>query len=162
VENSQRLFGLAYLAGCGPGGVIGDELIVQVKPLEALSTLLGTYCQRGAWQPIPILNQHNNSREEEMAFIQIIELTTSRLEEANKLFDQWLAETQGKRTAERLILTSDRDRHNTYVEIVEFPSYEDAMRNSNLPETQAISAQIVALCDSEPIFRNLDVIRTEQ
>ena len=33
------------------------------------------------------------------------------------------------------MLTRDRDRPNTYVDIVEFPSYEDAMKNSELPET---------------------------
>jgi hypothetical protein len=94
-----------------------------------------------------------------MAFLQIIELSTSRIGEIQSLFDQWIAETQGKRTAERLVLTSDRDAPNKYVEIVEFPSYEDAMRNSNLPETQTISAKIVALCDSPLTFRNLDVLR---
>src|SRR5918999_5161818 len=61
-----------------------------------------------------------------MAFIQLIEYTTSRIDEANRLFDQWLTETQGKRTTHRIVLTSDRDRPNTYIEIVEFPSYEEA------------------------------------
>jgi quinol monooxygenase YgiN len=101
-------------------------------------------------------------REMTMAFIQLIEYTTSRIDEANRLFDQWLAETQGKRTTQRIVLTSDRDRPNTYIEIVEFPSYEEAMRNSELPETQAISAQLVSLCEAEPIFRNLDVVRDER
>ena len=97
-----------------------------------------------------------------MAFIQIIEFTTSQIEEVDKLFDQWLAETQGKRTARNIVLTSDRDHPNTFVEIVEFPSYEEAMRNSDLPETQALGAQLISLCDSEPTFRNLDVVREEQ
>ncbi|MFQ6028796.1 MAG: hypothetical protein ACE5Q6_15035 [Dehalococcoidia bacterium] len=97
-----------------------------------------------------------------MAFVQIMEFTTSRLDEAQALFDQWMIATQGKRTAERLTLTSDRDAPNTYIEIVEFPSYEEAMRNSSLPETQEISGKLMALCDSEPIFRNLDVLRQEQ
>jgi hypothetical protein len=48
-----------------------------------------------------------------MAFIRLIEYTTSRIDEANRLFDQWLAETQGKRTTHRIVLTSDRDRPNT-------------------------------------------------
>jgi hypothetical protein len=34
-----------------------------------------------------------------MKSIQIIEFTTSRIEELDALFDQWLAQTQGKRTA---------------------------------------------------------------
>ena len=96
-----------------------------------------------------------------MAFLQIIEINTSRLDEFQRLSDQWLEATQGKRTAQRMVLTKDRDASNTYIEIVEFPSYEEAMKNSNLPETQEISAKLFALCDSEPKFRNLDVIRTE-
>jgi hypothetical protein len=96
-----------------------------------------------------------------MSFIQIIEFSTSRIDEANTLFDQWLTATEGKRTTRHIILTSDRDRPNTYVEIVEFPSYEEAMSNSRLPETQVISSQLMALCDSPPIFRNLEVIRQE-
>lgn len=96
-----------------------------------------------------------------MAFIQIIEFTTTRIDEANRLFDQWLTATQGKRSARRITLTTDRDRPNTYLEIVEFPSYEEAMRNSDLPETQSFSDQFRALCDGDPIFRNLDVIRDD-
>ena len=96
-----------------------------------------------------------------MAFIQIMEFTTSRIDELQELMDQWIAATQGKRTAQRLTLTSDRDTPNTYMEIVEFPSYEDAMRNSSLPETQDISGKLMALCDSAPIFRNLDVLRLD-
>ncbi len=36
-----------------------------------------------------------------------------------------------------------------------------AMKNSNLPETQEISAKMMAACDSEPTFRNLDVIQED-
>ena len=97
-----------------------------------------------------------------MAFAQIIEFTTSRINDAEALFDKWMAATAGKRTAQRLMLTSDRDTANTYLEIVEFPSYEEAMQNSNLPETQEIGAELAALCDSGPTFRNLDVRRTLQ
>ena len=96
-----------------------------------------------------------------MAFIQLIEVTTTKLDEFHELFDQWLKATEGKRTAQKMVLTKDRDESDTYIEIVEFPSFEEAMKNSNLPETQDISAKLFALCDSEPKFRNLDVVRTE-
>ncbi len=96
-----------------------------------------------------------------MAFIQIMELTTSNIEEVQKLADEWLEATTGKLTAQKLVLTKDRDSANTYFAIVEFPSYEEAMKNSNLPETQAISAKMMAACDSEPKFRNLDVIQED-
>jgi len=45
---------------------------------------------------------------------------------------------------------------------VEFPSYEEAMRNSNLPETDKIFREMVALCDEMPTFTDLDVVRDEQ
>jgi steroid delta-isomerase-like uncharacterized protein len=48
------------------------------------------------------------------------------------------------------------------VEIVEFPSYEDAMRNSKLPETDKIFQEMVALCDEMPTFTDLDVVRDAQ
>ena len=42
--------------------------------------------------------------------------------------------------------------------IVEFPSYEEAMENSNRPETAAYAEKMMALCEGEVTFRNLDVI----
>ncbi len=58
--------------------------------------------------------------------------------------------------------TKDRGAINTHVQIVEFPSYEQAMANSHLPETSAFAGQLTALCDGPPTFRNLDVLREEQ
>lgn len=96
-----------------------------------------------------------------MAFVQIIEVTTSRLSEIEALMDDWLATTQGRRSAQRSLLTKDRDRANTYVQVVEFPSYEEAMANSNLPETSAFAEQLTKLCDAPPSFKNLDVVRAD-
>ncbi|MFN8184924.1 MAG: hypothetical protein U0R23_10925 [Candidatus Nanopelagicales bacterium] len=97
-----------------------------------------------------------------MAFIQIIEYRTSRIDELGALMDEWLAQTEGKRSAIRITQTQDRERPGTFVQIVEFPSYEVAMANSDLPETGQFAARMAALCDGEPTFRNLDVVRTEQ
>ncbi|MGD0320223.1 MAG: hypothetical protein ABSC00_01250 [Acidimicrobiales bacterium] len=96
-----------------------------------------------------------------MSFIQIIELDTTRSEEVQALSDEWIASTQGKRKARRSTLTADRDRANTYVQIVEFPSYEDAMANSVLPETSKFAQKLGELCDKPPVFRNLDVRRVD-
>ena len=97
-----------------------------------------------------------------MSFIQIIEYKTSRIDELNAALDAWLEKTQAKRAATRGVQTRDRDAADTYVQIVEFPSYEDAIANSNLPETSDFAAQLAALCDGPPTFRNLDVLREEQ
>ena len=94
-----------------------------------------------------------------MSFLQIIEFTTSRAGELDALLDEWLEKTQGKRTATRGVQARDRDRADTYVQIVEFPSYEEAMANSELPETAEVAARLAELCDEPPTFRNLDVAR---
>jgi hypothetical protein len=95
-------------------------------------------------------------------FIQIIEFTTSRANELDAMLDEWLEKTQGKRTATRGVEARDRDRPNTYVQIIEFPSFEDAMANSELPETAEVAARLAELCDGPPTFRNLDVARDMQ
>jgi hypothetical protein len=94
-------------------------------------------------------------------FIQIIEYKTGKIDEVQAAGDDWVAATEGKRTATRGVLTEDRDNPGTYFEIIEFPSYEEAMKNSNLPETQAISERMAALTDGEPTFRNLEVLRDD-
>jgi hypothetical protein len=97
-----------------------------------------------------------------VSFLQIIEFTSSRADELDALLDEWLERTEGKRTATRGVQARDRDRLNTYVQIVEFPSYEEAMANSELPETAEVAARLAELCDGPPTFRNLDVARDMQ
>ncbi|HXW82291.1 MAG TPA: hypothetical protein VEJ84_22530 [Acidimicrobiales bacterium] len=97
-----------------------------------------------------------------MSFIQLVEVVTSRREEIEDLVTQFIEQTEGRRKARRGTLTEDRDRPGTYVQIVEFDSYEDAMANSNLPETTAFAEQLAKLCDQPPTFRNLDVLRVEE
>ncbi|WP_236788919.1 hypothetical protein [Amycolatopsis sp. GM8] len=97
-----------------------------------------------------------------MTFVQIIEYKTSHADEINGIMDRWLSETQGKRTATHAVLMSDRDQPGTYVEFVEFPSYDEAMRNSALPETGKFAQEITNLCSEPPIFHNLEVIRNER
>jgi hypothetical protein len=96
-----------------------------------------------------------------MAFIQVIEITTTHQDEIQALMDEWLARTEGKRSAQRSTLSADRDRPGVYVQIVEFPSYEEAMANSNLPETSEFAERLAKLCDKPPTFRNLDVRRID-
>lgn len=97
-----------------------------------------------------------------MTFVQVIEYKTSRPEQLNEIMDHWLSETQGKRTATHAVLMSDRDQPGTYMELVEFPSYDEAMRNSALPETGKFAKQITNLCSEPPIFHNLEVVRDDK
>ncbi|MEU8341245.1 hypothetical protein SAMN05443665_100616 [Actinomadura meyerae] len=96
-----------------------------------------------------------------MTFVQIIEYETDRQDELDGLFDEWASATEGKRTATHEFHTKDHENPAHFVDIVEFPSYEEAMRNSDLPETRRIAERIQGLCSSGPKFMNLDVVRDE-
>ena len=96
-----------------------------------------------------------------MAFVQVIEMTTTRPDEVEALVSEWRSQTEGRRTARRGTFTKDRDRPDTYVQIVEFASFEDAMANSALPETSVFAERLAELCDGPMGFRNLDVQRVE-
>jgi hypothetical protein len=93
-----------------------------------------------------------------MPFIQLIEYTTSRWDEVQALVMKYYKDTAGKRSADRTTVCADRDTPHRYMDVVEFPSYEAAMENSNLPETAAFAEAMWALCDGPPVFRNLNVV----
>ncbi|MFF5182774.1 ester cyclase [Streptomyces sp. NPDC000345] len=97
-----------------------------------------------------------------MTFVQLIDCKTSRFDEMNRLMDTWVEQTKGKRTATHAVVGKDRSDASHFIEIVEFPSYEEAMRNSNLPETDKVFRDLVALCDEMPTFTDLDVVRDEK
>jgi hypothetical protein len=93
-----------------------------------------------------------------MGFIQIVEMRTSKFADMQKIGDEWEQATAGKHTARRRVLCRDRDDPGRYVNIVFFDSYESAMENSSLPETQALSEKLMGAVDGAPTFVNLDVI----
>ncbi|WP_035847530.1 hypothetical protein [Kitasatospora azatica] len=96
-----------------------------------------------------------------MRFIQIIEFRTSRIEEINAALDSWVAKNADRRIVTRAVQTRDRDAAGVYLHIVEFPSYEEAMENSNRPETAEFAAELAKLCSGPPTFRNLDLVRED-
>jgi len=96
-----------------------------------------------------------------MTFMQIFEVSTAHPDQVLQLVADWAAKTEGRRTVHRSTFAADRDRPGTYIQIVEFPSYEEAMANSNLPETGEFAERLAELCDGPPAFRNLDVRRVE-
>jgi hypothetical protein len=93
-----------------------------------------------------------------VAFVQIIEFQTSRIAEFDAALEEWMAKSEGWRAPSRALHTEDRDRPGTYLQIVEFPSYEKAMENSQRPETAEFAQRLAGLCDGAPTFRNLDVL----
>jgi quinol monooxygenase YgiN len=91
-------------------------------------------------------------------FVQVIEFKTKKIDEIQKLDQEWEAATKGKRTAERVVVCQDRDNPGRYFVIAQFPSYEAAQKNNELPETQEFAQKQMALADGPPTFYNLDVI----
>ncbi|MER5931689.1 ester cyclase [Streptomyces sp. NPDC002054] len=96
-----------------------------------------------------------------MTFVQIIDYKTRRYDDLSDLMDRYVAQSQGKRTVTHSMIGKDLEDGEHYVDVVEFPSYEDAMKNSQLPETDRMFKEMVALCDGMPTFTNLDVVRDE-
>jgi len=99
------------------------------------------------------------------AFLQIIEYRTSKPDEVADLTEEFRAarEAGGDGPApSRATVTEDRDRPGYYLSIVEFESYEAAMKNSQRADTSEYAAKMGKLCDGPPTFYNLDVVkRTE-
>ncbi|MFD3540535.1 ester cyclase [Streptomyces sp. NPDC058662] len=96
-----------------------------------------------------------------MTFVQVIDYETRRFDEVNALIDRYAEQTSGRRTVTHTMIGKDRESETHYLDLVEFPSYEEAMKNSHLPETDRMFQEMVALCEGMPTFMNLDVVRDE-
>lgn len=96
-----------------------------------------------------------------MGFMQIVEFTTNNYDAVREIDEAWVSATEGKRTARRQIVAHDRNRPDRYLAIVFFDSYESAMQNSNLPETQEFSARYGEATTSVA-FHDLDIISDEE
>lgn len=93
-----------------------------------------------------------------MAFIQIMEMETDRGDEITALGRQFDEKVGDRSTVRRTIVTQDRSNPRRHVVIVFFDSYESAMENSNLPETQEFAAAMQEHIDGGVTFSDLEVI----
>ena len=93
-----------------------------------------------------------------MAFMQIIEFRTSDIERARQINDEWWGATEGKRTLRRELLACDHSDPSYCFAVMFFDSYESAMENSDLPETQASAEQYMKISDGPPVFYDLDIL----
>jgi hypothetical protein len=93
-----------------------------------------------------------------MAFLQIMEITTPDYAPVQAIVDEWAKATEGRRTARRTVVARDRSKSDSYFIIVAFDSYEAAMKNSELPETQALAQKMGALVSGSIVFHDADVI----
>lgn len=93
-----------------------------------------------------------------MTFIQMMDYTTSQPDEMERVGEEYERATEGKRTAKRIVRTRYRSDPNRYCDMVFFDSYEAAMENSELPETQAYAKKEQDLADGEITYVNLEVV----
>ena len=93
------------------------------------------------------------------SFLQLIELHAPDLDGFSRIVEDW-RERMGRETTARWgVVTADRDRADTYVEIVAFPDHTSAMRNSEHPVTADFAKRMQEVTEGESSFRNLDVVR---
>ena len=99
---------------------------------------------------------------DESTFLQIAEIRMNdpdvALRTLEETEDAWRAATVGRRTALVERLYADRDRPGIYFAVNEFPSYDQAMENSSLPETSELAAAAGEIVDEVVSYRNLDLI----
>ena len=96
-----------------------------------------------------------------MKFAQIIEFSTTRIDEFNAYFDAWMTRTDGDRIPHHAVLRRDRDVDDQFQLLVEFSSYAQGMENSNRPATAEFASFLAGISDGPLTFRNLDVLREE-
>lgn len=94
-----------------------------------------------------------------MRFVQFIEFETDDIDTVSAEVDRWTEESTDWRTATGATLCADRDNPGTYVHIVEFPSYDAAMENSNDPRTKEFAVRMASLTGEGRKFRNFDVLK---
>lgn len=93
-----------------------------------------------------------------MSFIQIEDLHTDHIAEVSELGEEWRRATAGRRTLLSDRVYVDRNDPTHFVAINEFASYESAMVNSALPETDALAARFAALVTGEVGYVDLDLV----
>jgi hypothetical protein len=93
-----------------------------------------------------------------MAFMQIIEFRTTDIDRARRINDDWWRATEGKRTVRRELLAHDRSDPSRFFAVVFFDSFESAMENSDMPETQASAQEYRKMSDGPPVFYDLEIV----
>jgi hypothetical protein len=93
-----------------------------------------------------------------VSYVQIIEFRSANIDAMQDVEERWQQATEGRRTARRAVTCRDRNDPNRYFNLVFFDSYDSAMQNSSLPETQQFSQEMMKFADGPPTFYDLDVI----
>ncbi|HEX5495438.1 MAG TPA: hypothetical protein VFX70_12780 [Mycobacteriales bacterium] len=98
-----------------------------------------------------------------MTFLQIVELEidAGRYAEAQALEVEWWTRTEGERTVIRNTWCQDHSDPDHYFTIVEFRSYAEAVRNSELPATHGFALRMEQVARSVR-YVDLDVLDTRE
>ena len=104
-----------------------------------------------------VMRQETSLEVEDGAFLQLIEFHARDLGGFRNLVELWRERMGAETTARWGIVGADRDRPDTYVEVVAFPDHAAAMRNSEHPVTADFAKQLQEVTEGEAGFRNLDV-----
>jgi len=91
------------------------------------------------------------------AFLQLIDFRTRDLDRVRALVEEWRQGIGREATARWALISADRDRPGTYIELIAFPDFASAMRNSEHPVTNEFAKRMHEATEGEAGFRNLDV-----
>jgi hypothetical protein len=92
-------------------------------------------------------------------FVQVITFTTTKYDEVRAIGEEFAEKRRSEGGPKPLAITflRDRDEPNSYRTVARFASYDEAMENSERPDTTEMAGRIAALCDGQ-VFHNFDVI----
>lgn len=97
-----------------------------------------------------------------MRFVQTIWFATERFDEMQALMERWAQDTGQAPGLIRTTVAKDRDHDGMYLVIAEFEDYEQAMKNSERPETDAFAREMATMTNGAPSFGNFDVVRVDE
>ncbi|WP_030764311.1 MULTISPECIES: hypothetical protein [unclassified Streptomyces] len=95
-----------------------------------------------------------------MKFAQIIDFETERIDEVRDLLRAYEEQARSQARAgapTTRTLLQDRANSRRYLAVVEFASHEEAMANSNAPETGELAARLSELMTRPTVYTDCDV-----
>jgi hypothetical protein len=113
--------------------------------------------RRSASAPIHRWIKAELGRDIVTGFIQLLEYETDDIEAVRKAIEGFRREHPDVMTFTSSRITEDRDRPRTYISVVEFASYDEAMKQSNNPALSEFVQSVGPELMRNRRFRNLDV-----
>ncbi len=90
-------------------------------------------------------------------FVQVMEFDSTNIEGLEDVSNRMHEEIGSDVPTSKATVTSDRERPGHFVVIVEFESYDEAMKLSNDPRMAKYAEEMNALADGPIKYYNLDV-----